>query len=467
MAAGSGCLRRSCKNLTIIFLFLFLHEAACTLIANCSTSGCSNGGTCIHTPDSYIYNCACSSGWTGSLCKTSTSFPSAPCSGSPCLNGGSCQTLLGKSMCICVDPWQGANCEIRDAVPVGIDCGSYESKCANGACISRFLWCDGGRDCIDGSDEKDCSGSSLDVLDGCKPWHFNCGDGANCVSVESRCNKVKDCDNGADEYGCDLTGSMSGQCGRLEFRCEDGRCIMGRARCDGNPDCRDGSDEKNCASIVQNPPCSVWDFDCGDGSCVDRRGRCDRYPDCQNEADEANCDTAQPKLPSEEQLMPATPIHTNGNSLNLVDILIVSCAMLMAFVAITIFVYLRRVRRMHQRYFAAVGGTPPTATTSAPRHRHYRRQQGTPYRLSHHSTFCHHLPPHRCPASSNLLVSYNLHTGAEVVGRGATADKDDTDCGDEVPPAYAEVVGASGTWTREGSETPPPAYEDLPSAFRH
>ncbi|XP_072017957.1 uncharacterized protein [Amphiura filiformis] len=291
----------------------------CTLIANCSTAGCSNGGTCIHTPDSYVYNCACSSGWTGSLCKTSTSFPSAPCSGSPCQNGGTCLIVLGKSMCICVDSWQGDNCEIRDAVPVGIDCSSYESQCANGACISRFLWCDGIQDCIDGGDEKDCSGSSLDVLDGCKPWQFNCGDGANCVPVESRCNKVKDCDNGADEYGCgypdpvtDLTGSLSGQCGRLEFRCEDGRCIMGRARCDGNPDCRDGSDERNCASIVQNPPCSVWDFDCGDGSCVDRRGRCDRYPDCQNEADEANCDAVQPKLPSEEPLMPTTPIHTNG-----------------------------------------------------------------------------------------------------------------------------------------------------------
>ncbi len=172
-----------------------------------------------------------------------------------------------------------------------------------------------------------------------------------------------------------------------------------------------------------------------------------------------------PNLPSEEQPMPGTPIH-HGNSLNLVDILIVSCAMLMAFVAITIFVYLRRVRRMHQRYFAAVGGPPTSGSTS--RHRHYRRQQGTPYRLSHHSTFCHHLPPHRCPASSNLLVSYNLHTGAEVVGRGATAaDKDDTDCGDEVPPAYSDVVGNTGSWTREGSVTPPPAYEDLPSAFRH
>ena len=168
---------------------------------------------------------------------------------------------------------------------------------------------------------------------------------------------------------------------------------------------------------------------------------------------------------SDDQSMAGTPIRPHSNSLNLVDILIVSCAMLMAFVAITIFVYLRRVRRIHQRYFAAVGGSP-TTTTSGTRHRHYRRQQGTPYRLSHHSTFCHHLPPHRCPASSNLLVSYNLHSGAEVVGRGAAVtDKDD--CGDEVPPAYAEVVGTStGTWTRDGSETPPPAYEDLQSAFR-
>lgn len=134
---------------------------------------------------------------------------------------------------------------------------------------------------------------------------------------------------------------------------------------------------------------------------------------------------------------------------------------------------------MHQRYFAAVAGAPSTGVGnlgSGARHRHYRpqpvpQQQGTPYRLSHHSTFCHHLPPHRCPASTNLLVSYNLHAGAQVFGAAAAAaeaDKDETDCHDEVPPAYAEVVGTSSDiWTREGSVTPPPAYEDLPSAFRH
>ena len=43
-----------------------------------------------------------------------------------------------------------------DGFSLGIGCSTTEAKCANGHCISRNLWCDGGRDCLDGSDEKDC-----------------------------------------------------------------------------------------------------------------------------------------------------------------------------------------------------------------------------------------------------------------------------------------------------------------------
>ena len=180
---------------------------------------------------------------------------------------------------------------------------------------------------------------------------------------------------------------------------------------------------------------------------------------------------------------PATPLRPVESSLNLIDILIVSCAMLMTFMAITIFVYVRRVRRMQQRYFAAVGHPHHLHHHHhhhSSRRRRWNRSRGlgdgvdanveidtlsTPYRLSQHSNFCHHLPPHRCPARTNLLVSYNLDNGVQIPNPISTSDKDEDDVNDEVPPTYLEVVSvgmtATGVVPMHRDETPPPAYEDL------
>ena len=64
-----------------------------------------------------------------------------------------------------------------------------------GICLRKYRYCDGIRDCEDGSDEKLCPAKS------CKITDFKCGDGS-CVDQTKRCDFYKDCANNADENDC-------------------------------------------------------------------------------------------------------------------------------------------------------------------------------------------------------------------------------------------------------------------------
>ncbi|HIA04469.1 MAG TPA: DUF1566 domain-containing protein, partial [Myxococcales bacterium] len=86
-------------------------------------------------------------------------------------------------------------------------------------------------------------------LDTCVGGDFSCGDG-HCISGTKECDGTPQCMNGSDELNCSPAG-----CSADEFAC-DGECFPNEYKCDNEPDCSDESDELNCT-------CSADDFDCG------------------------------------------------------------------------------------------------------------------------------------------------------------------------------------------------------------
>ncbi|XP_050682975.1 basement membrane-specific heparan sulfate proteoglycan core protein isoform X5 [Leptidea sinapis] len=184
------------------------------------------------------------------------------------------------------------------------DCSEGWFQCDETRCVSNEVRCDMVQDCNDGADEAGCEPKSCGADD------FRCNNG-ECISQSRKCNGVDDCQTGEDEYDCN--------CSPDEFRCEsNGICIPSRQRCDGEANCNDGSDELDCASGYyrcrggklihesercnrrydcdhgdysdeQNCPCGDGDFKCDNGYCIPRSKHCDRTHDCQDGSDERHC----------------------------------------------------------------------------------------------------------------------------------------------------------------------------------
>jgi hypothetical protein len=160
-------------------------------------------------------------------------------------------------------------------------CAKNQFKCNNGKqCIAKADFCDGTQECSDGSDEikeiccanpkskyfKNAGCGPKVTPKDCKENEYKCNDG-QCILQSFYCNGVKNCKDGSDEIlslccagdftvydekTCEFKNNNTpGKCTKNEFTCDNGECITRSLYCDGTADCSDGSDEnrlKCCAA---------------------------------------------------------------------------------------------------------------------------------------------------------------------------------------------------------------------------
>lgn len=166
-------------------------------------------------------------------------------------------------------------------------CGSEQFMCTtettqytHGRCIPKSWRCDFDHDCIDGSDEANCTHNQCGGGETGDPNQFRC-DSGQCISMNWRCDLENDCQDGSDEKNCSKSPT---KCKDNEFQCGNkGQCIPSSWQCDGEVDCPQQEDEKECNSHQ----CKDWQFTCKNGNCIFKTWRCDGDTDCVDESDES------------------------------------------------------------------------------------------------------------------------------------------------------------------------------------
>ncbi|XP_036394518.1 low-density lipoprotein receptor-related protein 2 [Megalops cyprinoides] len=173
------------------------------------------------------------------------------------------------------------DCVKDDSVPPpDTSCGAYSFPCDEGHCIPNSYRCDGNRDCVDNTDETNCTDTGMT----CSPRAFTCGN-KHCIPSRWRCDGQDDCGDGTDEDNCPTRHPTT--CDSSYFTCANGNCVPSAWVCDADNDCGDGSDERNCNSSITT--CIPGYFLCPDHRCIYNAYVCDGDQDCLDGSDEKDC----------------------------------------------------------------------------------------------------------------------------------------------------------------------------------
>ncbi|OUC41284.1 putative Low-density lipoprotein receptor domain class A [Trichinella nativa] len=171
-------------------------------------------------------------------------------------------------------------------------CGIHKFRCKNGKCISKKKLCDGEFDCIDGSDEQNCSAKMGLMKSDCPSNTFHCNSEPSiCLPVDLICDFERDCPNGEDEMHCEH------ECLENQLKCKNNRCIDKEFICNGMDDCGDGTDEESCMDHLlfeeysNRLECKGFEYKCYMGPCIPTSVVCDGFRDCPNGDDEHKCPT--------------------------------------------------------------------------------------------------------------------------------------------------------------------------------